>query len=176
MVATIMEKTIIITGRGVCLSKVVLLFCLPILFFSCNTKEVYHTFNHIPVRGWDKRVIERFSPLIEDTVSLYDIDLSLRYTNDYNYRNLWLFITCEAETGEEFTDTLNCVLADEYGKWFGAGWGASYQQTISYKTGFSFPRKGRYSISVQQGMRDDVIPGITEVGIKITPKISITGE
>ena len=62
-------------------------------------------------------------------------------TNDYNYRNLWLFITCEAETGEEFTDTLNCVLADEYGKWFGSGWGASYQQTISYKTDFNFPRK-----------------------------------
>ena len=97
-------------------------------------------------------------------------------TNDYNYRNLWLFITCEAETGEEFTDTLNCVLADEYGKWFGSGWGASYQQTISYKTDFNFPRKGRYSISVQQGMRDDVIPGITEVGIKITPATSVTGE
>ena len=176
MGTTIMEKTIATTGREVHLSKVILLFCLPILFFSCNTKDVYHTFNHIPERGWDKRVIERFSPVIEDTISTYDIDLSLRYTNDYNYRNLWLFITCEAETGEEFTDTLNCVLADEYGKWLGSGWGASYQQTISYKTDFNFPRKGRYSISVQQGMRDDVIPGITEVGIKITPATSVTGE
>ena len=71
---------------------------------------------------------------------------------------------------------MNCVLADEYGKWFGSGWGASYQQTISYKTDFNFPRKGRYSISVQQGMRDDVIPGITEVGIKITPVTSVAGE
>ena len=107
MGTTIMEKTIATTGREVHLSKVILLFCLPILFFSCNTKDVYHTFNHIPERGWDKRVIERFSPVIEDTISTYDIDLSLRYTNDYNYRNLWLFITCEAETGEEFTDTMS---------------------------------------------------------------------
>ena len=136
MGTTIMEKTIATTGREVHLSKVILLFCLPILFFSCNTKDVYHTFNHIPERGWDKRVIERFSPVIEDTISTYDIDLSLRYTNDYNYRNLWLF----------------------------------------YKSDFNFPRKGRYSISVQQGMRDDVIPGITEVGIKITPATSVAGE
>lgn len=114
-------------------------------------------------------MIERFFPVIEDTVSLYDIDVSLRYTNNYNYRNLWLFISGKAETGEEFTDTLNCILADEYGKWLGSGWGASYQQVVPYKTNFRFPRKGKYSFSVQQGMRDDVIPGITEVGLKITP-------
>ena len=89
MGTTIMEKTIATTGREVHLSKVILLFCLPILFFSCNTKDVYHTFNHIPERGWDKRVIERFSPVIEDTISTYDIDLSLRYTNDYSSRELF---------------------------------------------------------------------------------------
>lgn len=166
-----MGKTII-TGcqmRNLYPSKIVLLLGLAITYFSCNTKDIYHTFNHIPARGWDKRVIERFSPVIEDSLSLYDIDVSLRYTNDYNYRNLWLFITCKAETGETITDTLNCILADEYGKWFGSGWGASYQQTIPYKAGFKFPRKGKYSISVQQGMREDLIHGITEVGIKVSP-------
>lgn len=166
-----MGKTIITGRQKLLLSKTVILLVLLTAFFSCNTGDVYHTFNHIPERGWDKRVIERFSPAIEDTVSLYNIDLSLRYTNDYNYRNLWLFISCEAETGEQFADTLNCILADEYGKWLGSGWGASFQQTVSYKKNFRFPRKGKYTLSVQQGMRDDVIPGITEVGIKIAPVI-----
>lgn len=164
-----MGKTTITSLRKLRLNKAAMLLTLLTVFFSCNTKDVYHTFNHIPERGWDKRVIERFFPVIEDTVSLYDIDVSLRYTNNYNYRNLWLFISGKAETGEEFTDTLNCILADEYGKWLGSGWGASYQQVVPYKTNFRFPRKGKYSFSVQQGMRDDVIPGITEVGLKITP-------
>ena len=139
------------------------------LLSSCNNGGViFHSFNHLPERGWDKREIQRFSPEIEDTLGLYDIDISLRYTNDYAYSNLWLFVMYTDESGAQRTDTLECRLADVYGKWYGSGWGPSYQQEIPFKKQFRFSSAGKSPILIQQGMREDVIRNIKDIGVKVT--------
>lgn len=136
---------------------------------SCRNKEVaFYSFNHLSPDGWDKQEIQTFLPEIEDTLSLYDIDISLRYTNDYAYSNLWLFVGYTDEEGRACTDTLECRLADVYGKWYGSGWGASYQQVIPFKKQFRFPQSGEYRFSVQQGMREDVIRHIDDIGLRVT--------
>ena len=136
--------------------------------FSCRNEEVvFYTFNHLSANGWNKREIQTFVPEIEDSLSFYDIDISLRYTNDYAFSNLWLFIGYTDEEGFSCTDTLECRLADVYGKWYGSGWGASYQQVIPFKKRFRFPRRGEYRFSIQQGMREDVIRHIEDVGLSV---------
>ena len=94
--------------------------------------------------------------------------MSLRYTNDYAYSNLWLFIVYTDGEGKQRTDTLECRLADVYGKWYGSGWGPSYQQEIPFKKRVRFSVPGKYPILIQQGMREDVIQNIKDVGVKIT--------
>lgn len=140
-----------------------------VLLCACSDSGViYHSFNHLPERGWDKREIQRFSPEIEDTLGIYDINVSLRYTNDYVYSNLWLFIVYTDGDGKQHIDTLECRLADVYGKWYGSGWGPSYQQEIPFKKKVHFSAPGKYPILIQQGMREDVIQNIKDVGIKVT--------
>lgn len=154
--------------------------CIPVALISllictaCSfSNDIFHSFNDIPTRGWDKRNVQKFIPRVDSSASKYDIDIELNYNNNYNYRNLYLFITAEDEAHNAlFRDTLNCVLADEYGKWQGSGWGSSYQQIFNYKPGYSFPAAGTYYISVTQGMRDDIIDGIERIGVRISPSLN----
>lgn len=138
---------------------------------ACSYKsDIFHEFNDIPARGWDKRNIQKFYPYIDSTDVAYDIDVELNYGNGYGYRNLYLFITAEdADRKVIARDTLNCMLADEFGKWLGNGWGSSFQQSFPYKRGVKFDSQGTYSISVSQGMREDIIEGIERIGVRISP-------
>lgn len=151
------------------IGKIGTVLLLALCCSACRDKDVaFYTFNHLPPAGWDKGEIQSFVLEIEDTLSLYDIDISLRYTNDYVYSNLWLFIGYTDESGVQRTDTLECRLADVYGKWYGSGWGASYQQIVPFKKQFRFPVSGTFPVTVQQGMREDVIHDIEDIGLRVT--------
>ncbi|MEG1574798.1 MAG: gliding motility lipoprotein GldH [Bacteroidales bacterium] len=166
-----MKKAVLRTCLSLIVLRLEMVLLISLLAFSAcsfNT-DIFHTFNDIPQRGWDKRNIQKFIPRLDLSTSKCDIAIEINYNNDYNYRNLYLFITAEdGSRGILFKDTLNCVLADEYGKWLGSGWGSSYQQSFKYKSDYDFPSDGTYYIYVTQGMRDDVIDGIERVGVKIS--------
>jgi gliding motility-associated lipoprotein GldH len=64
-------------------------------------------------------------------------------------------------------DTLDCILADEKGKWLGSGIGDIYDNQIPFKRNVRFPLPGTYSFEIQQGTRKDDIPLIMDVGLRI---------
>ena len=136
---------------------------------SCGRTDVYNEFNTLPKNGWFKRDVQRFTPEVPDTVNRYDVYLSLRHNGDYTYRNLWLFVSYNDEGGVLKTDTVNCELADEFGRWSGGGWGSYYQQEVLLNDDFRFSGEKEHVFTVQQAMRDDRIRGISDVGIRIVP-------
>jgi gliding motility-associated lipoprotein GldH len=69
--------------------------------------------------------------------------------------------------GKFSTDTLECILADEKGKWLGKGLGDIYDNQIPFKRNVRFPQAGTYVFEIQQGMRSDNIPLIMDVGLRI---------
>ena len=113
---------------------------------SCGRTDVYNEFNTLPKNGWFKRDVQRFTPEVPDTVNRYDVYLSLLKT-----------------------DTVNCELADEFGRWSGGGWGSYYQQEVLLNDDFRFSGEKEHVFTVQQAMRDDRIRGISDVGIRIVP-------
>ena len=121
--------------------------------FAPNEVQVYR---HIDPQGW----------YADSLVQI--MRLGLRYTDDYNYANLWLFITTVSPDGTQRVDTLNATLCDTYGRWLGSGIGERLQQEIPIKSALRFDRSGTWHIVIQQGMRDNCLPGITEVGIKLS--------
>ena len=149
-------------------------FLSAVICAACSYRsDLFHEFNDIPARGWDKRNIQKFFPYIDSTDVAYDIDVELNYGNSYGYRNLYLFVTVENADREVIArDTLNCILADEFGKWLGDGWGSSFQQRFPYKRGIKLGEQGTYSISVSQGMRKDIIEGIERIGVRISPVVT----
>ena len=135
---------------------------------SCGQHDVYNEFNTLPKNGWFKRDVQRFTPESPDSTGRYDLFLTLRHNGDYAYRNLWLFVSYTGADGEQKTDTVNCELADEFGRWSGGGWGSYYQQELLLDDCFRFVGKEQV-VTIQQAMRDDRIRGISDVGIRIAP-------
>lgn len=141
---------------------------LVLLCLSCEQTTILHQYKSIPQEGWSRENILNFEIEIDSTELKSDINIELSYNNNYPYSNLYLFVSAKDTAAKSiFSDTLNITLADEYGKWLGDGWGASYQQVIEYKDIYGFPLSGVYNISIKQGMRDNPILGIERVGIKI---------
>ncbi len=134
---------------------------------SCGQNDVYNEFNTLPKNGWFKRDVQRFTPEWPDSTGRYDLFLTLRHNGDYAYRNLWLFVSYTDADGSQKTDTVNCELADEFGRWSGGGWGSYYQQELLLDDSFRFGSE--QVVTIQQAMRDDRICGISDVGIRIAP-------
>ncbi len=140
-----------------------------LLFVACSIdSNNLQRYRHIPANGWYADSLIVIPVQVVDTIARYDISVGLRYTDDYDYSNLWLFLTLVSSDGVSVVDTVNCQLADEYGRWYGTGIGASMQQRIPYKIGYRFPRSGTWHIAIQQGMREYCLMGVTDVGIKIS--------
>ena len=133
--------------------------------FGGNNMQQYEP---VPASGWLAESPVRMEVPVSDTVGVYDVALRLRHTDDYPYSNLWLFVTTVAPDNTATVDTVNIRLADEYGRWFGSGIGASIQYEFLYRQAFRFDRSGLWHIAIQQGMQDSELEGITAVGIKVS--------
>lgn len=142
----------------------VILTCF--LFFSCENSALYDRYQAIDNSKWEKNKEYYFTFEVEDISVPYDMSLEVRNNNLYPYQNLWLFCNEELPFGPLQRDTIECVLADEYGKWHGHGI-SLFQSSFPIRKQYTFPLKGQYTFSFRQGMRDDTLIGIQEIGLRI---------
>lgn len=138
------------------------------LFFSCENHALYDQYQAIHNITWEKDKEYYFTFEVEDVTVPYDLTLRVRNNNLYPYQNLWLFCSEEQPIGPLRRDTIECTLADEFGKWYGSGI-SLYQSSFPIRTQYKFPHAGQYTFSFQQGMRDDALKGIQEIGFSVQP-------
>lgn len=67
-------------------------------------------------------------------------------------------------------DTIECTLADKSGKWLGKGSGRYRDNRILIRDDIRFPRKGEYTLRLNQAMREEVLEGISEAGVRLEKK------
>jgi gliding motility-associated lipoprotein GldH len=103
---------------------------------------------------------------IQDTVNPYNVFVNIRNSDGYDFSNLYLFIDITAPNNATERDTINCVLADNAGKWLGQGLGDIWDNKILFKYNTRF-RKGDYKFKLTQAMRVDKLPEIMDVGLRI---------
>jgi gliding motility-associated lipoprotein GldH len=142
------------------------LLCV-IFFSSCDNKRIYEENQTIPETVWGSDNILKFDVEIADTVLPTNFYVNVRNADGYPYNNLFLFIKTTFPNGKTSDDTLECVLADEKGKWLGSGMGDIYDNQIPFKRNVRFPVSGKYTFEIQQGMRLDKIPLIMDIGLRI---------
>jgi gliding motility-associated lipoprotein GldH len=109
-----------------------------------------------------------------DTINKYNIFLTVRNANSYDFNNLYLFI--DIKTPMKFTerDTMECILADADGKWLGDGLGDIWDNKILFKKNIKFQKPGNYEFVINQAMRVDSLPMIMDAGISIEKSIANT--
>lgn len=138
-----------------------------VLFPSCDPHRVYEQYEAIPENRWDRNHIVRFEVNITDTLTPHNLYVDIRNSGKYEMANLWLFIRTISPQGIEILDTLQCVLADEDGRWRGSGLGDIFDLQIPFKSSVVFPYSGIYVFEYEQGMRTSVLSGIRDMGLRI---------
>jgi gliding motility-associated lipoprotein GldH len=138
-----------------------------LLFFSCNTGSTFDKNVKIPDYRWDMNNIVSLDVEIKDTVNPQNIYINVRNASNYQYSNLFLFLTTKTPKGEIAGDTIELVLADERGKWLGSGMGDIWDNRILFKRNFLFPESGTWHFELQQAMRVSPLPQIMDVGMRI---------
>lgn len=144
-------------------------FIISILFVltSCDRKRVYESYRRLDDKGWNKDSLVVFRAQLTDTIKNHNLYVNIRNKGTYPYSNLWLFLTIQSPDGTSKTDTVEFTLAEPSGKWKGSGIGGLHDNQIPYKSSVYFPHKGEYVFSLKQGMRDNVLPGIRDIGVRI---------
>lgn len=146
------------------------IFIIAVMFFlavSCTDNSIYRQTKHIADNGWNKDSIVQFNANIDDTVNFFDICINVRNTNDYPLQNLFLFVKTVSPYGNSIVDTLNFLLADDYGRWTGKGISRIWETGFRFRENVKFANKGNYIFKISQGMRYDILHGISDIAVSI---------
>lgn len=147
-------------------SKRTVVLITTFILFSCDSGTVFEQYRPIENGIWGIDEEYYFTCRITDARQAYDISLNIRNNNLYPYQNLWVFWQEEQPGNILVRDTLECMLADDFGKWYGKGV-SLFESSFPLRTAYHFPDTGSYTFSFRQGMRTEQLKGIQEIGVKI---------
>lgn len=140
---------------------------ITLFIVSCNTNDVYFKYIAIDAKGWNKDSLYAFNVPIIDTISTYNVYVNVRNVGNYPYQNLWLFLSKMSPDSVLINDSIECYLADNRGKWLGTGVGSLFEMPILYQQNVKFKNAGNHQYKIVQGMRDTVLVGINDIGIRV---------
>lgn len=133
---------------------------------SCNSDRIYSDYQTFDSNTLHKDSLVKFDVEISDTSQFYDIKILVRVLDLYPNENLWLFVnTSNSQIVQK--DTINCLLFDQKGKCLGDALGGVYDYEIPFKQEVKFYKPGIYTFSLMHGMRMDILPQISQLGIII---------
>ncbi len=142
-------------------------FSFLLLLASCQNNVFYEKIDTIPNETWNIDSTYSYTFEITDSLKYYNFLVNVRNTIDYPYQKFYVFMTTEFPSGMTSMDTLGCIMCDIYGNWTGKGSGKMRDNQFVFRKKVRFQQKGEYTLSVQQGMRDDDIKGIANFGISL---------
>ena len=150
---------------AVAVTLISVLSCLNACSFKQDTMAQFKT---LPSDGWSKNQPIKFSPEYADSTLTYDILLSIRHNNSYQFSNLSLAVDMVDSVKIIHRKYIDFELSDNYGNWKGSGFGALYQASIVIATGIK-PTDVN-SIVVWQTMANcDNVKDVVDMGITVTP-------
>ena len=141
-----------------------------VMMVACNANTVYDGSVRVANPTWHADSVARFEIVITDTTLDYQSGILIRNSGDYAYQNLWLFVTEIAPDSTIKCDTIEYYLADNYGRWLGSGIGSLYTNIYYYKEDLHYSQSGTYTYLIEQGMREEELKGITNIGVQILIK------
>jgi gliding motility-associated lipoprotein GldH len=149
------------------LSSVGIILIGLLLLSACDSNRLYEKNLAIDKSEWHRSEKALFEFEVKDTSARYNILLNFRHSGNYSYKNLYLFTKTKSPTGKIAIDTAQMVFADEKGHWMGKGIGDIYDYQFKFKKGVTFPDSGNYQFEIEQAMRDEVLPNVTDIGLRI---------
>jgi gliding motility-associated lipoprotein GldH len=117
--------------------------------------------------GWSSSDTLKFDLSISDSTTRFNSHIDLSHTGSYPFSNLYLFIDIAYPNSKHRIDTVECVLADNRGRWYGSGLGDIVNHRIEYLNDIAFPLSGDYEVAITHGMRSEPLEEITDLGLRL---------
>ena len=138
---------------------------------SCRQVALVEQLANIPNASWPSERTDTFRFEIQDTSLAYNLAVVVRHTNQYAYRNLWVRLQIKQPALASFSSQdFNLPIASAE-NWLGKGMGDIYEvRPKLFKQAVRFTQKGEVSIVLQHIMRQDPLPGIMQIGVRVEPQ------
>jgi len=146
-----------------------LILFIPFLFASCDQNHVFEGKKDFPERYWLFSDPAVFDFEISETDKQYDVLVNVRNSGKYRYQNIYLQYYLEDEAGKLISKELkNIQLFNPItGVPLGTGLGDLYDVERPFIENYKFDKVGKYRFRIDQFMRQDSLPEIIAVGIRI---------
>ena len=145
----------------------IFIFSAFLFIVSCDRNKVFDSYLEVDSQGWLACDTIGFQFEIDTQENiLYNTLIGLRNNNDYLYTNIFFFVDVENPSGIHRIDTLQYILAAPDGKWLGSGVGEIKFNLLKFKEN-EILQSGFYKYKIVHGMRDDVLIGIEDIGLRI---------
>jgi gliding motility-associated lipoprotein GldH len=138
-----------------------------ILMVACTNNDAYFQYIPIDQQGWSKDSLCIFDIPVSDTLSTFNVYVNIRNRGEYPYQNLWLFLQKMSPDSTVVNDSIELYLADNRGKWLGSGIGSILEMPVLYQQNVKFQSAGNYQFKIGHGMRDSVLVGINDIGMRV---------
>lgn len=143
--------------------------CVAMALCSCNSDVVYDKYNHTQLTGWEKNDTLAFDVPPMKESGRYRLELGLRTSTSFPFTGLSLVVDRTVEPGHMlYTDTVNCRLADDKGNVLGRG--VSCFQYSFIVSDIDLRRGDSLHICVRHIMKREIMPGISDIGLKISKR------
>ena len=137
------------------------------LLMACTKNNVYEKNQDVVNNKWSWNDKKAFQVNITDTTTMYNLYVNVRHAGTYMYSNLWVKIHTRFPDGSSFDKRVELPLADKDGKWYGEGISDIYDVQVSLQQNMYFSKQGTYTFELEQNMRQNPLPGIMSMGLKL---------
>lgn len=141
-------------------------FFLFAIFAGCRNVELFEKNVAVPGHAWSSSFKPQLTFTVSDTASLYNIYVVLRHSNAYAYKNAWVTIGIQPPGGKMQTDRFELPLATDEKGWLGSGMDDIFEHRIPLYRQIPL-KKGTYTFQLENAMREDPLPHIFNVGIRV---------
>jgi len=145
--------------------KIILILCIASFTISCKQNQVFlYEFNE---NKWSSKDSVLFSFDVLDHKTPKNMSFFLRNNLDYSYRNIFLLIEIQNDSGIIGSDTVQYLISNKYGQWLGKGFGKTRDNYFIFKKDYLFENSGNHLLIIRHGMRKNDLKGLVKLGFEI---------
>lgn len=139
---------------------------------SCEKEALYRSDYKLNEAVWHLDSTYSFNVEVKDTQTYYYFYFNFRNDETYPYANIISEIATELPNGKLRTDTVGAYIQNPAtGAYLGKSSSGVYQNPIIYQKR-KFPQVGAYTFTMRHLMRDTLLGGVFNVGMKISEEVN----
>lgn len=144
------------------------------LLTACDPNLVFEKNTDFANYSWDVQQKPVFTFAIADTTARYDVYFNVRYASAYSYYNLYLQASLNGPAGAVGQPMLHqlLLLDPKTGEPKGKGTGDIYDLQALAMPNRRFAKPGNYTLTLEQYMRQDQLPGLMAVGVRVAKHVA----